>query len=130
MRLQILFCTVICIGLLSLFSCNRAENEIEISLVAPMTGDSTVQCKDVMISANFAALETNHFIRINFHSEGTDIDSLIFWDVHDHEQETSYEQIFDLCSYPSGTCFHLEIDACIDHECTRSETRDVSFCIE
>jgi len=43
---------------------------------------------------------------------------------------TTFEQEVDLCSYASGTCFHLEVFACKDHDCESREFAEVEFCIE
>ena len=42
----------------------------------------------------------------------------------------TFEQEVDLCSYAAGTCFHLEIEACIDHDCAEKETAEVEFCLQ
>ena len=55
---------------------------------------------------------------------------IIDYDKHSHDQVITFEQDVDLCGYAAGTCFHLEVEACIDHDCEEKQTADVEFCLQ
>ncbi len=107
-------------------------NTITINFEEPMDGESIAMadCGDVHIHIDIVASDENHEVEIVLHPEG-DLDTkIIEYDEHDHDQTITFEQDVDLCSFPAGTCFHLEVEACVDHDCEVKERADVEFCLQ
>ncbi|MEM9991745.1 MAG: hypothetical protein AAF738_08275 [Bacteroidota bacterium] len=111
---------------------DHGDNEITITIEEP-TNDETIalaDCADVHIHIDITATDETHEIEVKLHPEG-DTDNLILdIDKHDHQQELTIEESVDLCQFESGTCFHLEVAACTDHDCDKKETAEVEFCLE
>ncbi len=127
------FLTLLCIAFFGLFvaSCNNnaEDNEITITIDEPIDGETIADCSDVHIHIDFVATDENHEIEVVLHPEGDVDDKIIDYDEHDHDKEITFEQEVDLCSYGAGTCFHLEVRACEDHDCDEVATAEVEFCI-
>lgn len=105
-------------------------NEITITIEEPMNGETITDCADVHVHIDFEATVENHEIEVVLHPEGDVNDKIIDYDKHDHDQKITFEEEVDLCSYPAGTCFHLEVKACADHDCDKSSTAEVEFCLQ
>ena len=132
--------TFIALGLF-VTSCNEDDemmddeqptNMITITIEEPVN-DETIpfaDCANVHIHVDFAASIENHEVEVVLHPEGNVDEKIIDFDKHDHDKEITFEQEVDLCSYGAGACFHLEVEACIDHDCAQKETADVEFCLE
>ena len=113
-------------------SCGDDEegNEITITIEEPLDDETISDCGDVHIHVEITASDENHEVEIVLHPEGNTEDKIIDFDMHAHDQVITFEQEVDLCSYPAGTCFHLEVLACTDHDCEETETEDVEFCLQ
>ena len=109
---------------------NTEDNTITITIDEPIDGEVITDCSEVHIHIDTEASDENHNVEIVLHPEGDINDKIIDVDMHDHDAEISFDQEVDLCSYDAGTCFHLEIVACADHDCEVTETADVEFCLE
>ena len=135
-NLKIYFTLILAIGILTINSCKKdddeapAGNTITITIQEPIDGETLVDCSDVHIHVEVIASEENHEVEIVLHPEGDTNDKIIDFDKHDHDRLITFEQGVDLCSYGSGACFHLEVEACIDHDCAERETAEVEFCLQ
>lgn len=105
------------------------KNKITITIEEPTNGEVITDCADVHIHIDIDASEENHEVEIVLHPEGDTSDKILDHDMHEHDKEIKFEQEVDLCDYPAGTCFHLEVVACVDHDCGDKETADVEFCL-
>ncbi len=105
------------------------ENKITITIDEPTSDEVVGDCADVHIHVDFSASVENHEVEIVLHPEGDTSDKIIDYDEHAHDKEITFNQDIDLCSYPAGTCFHLEVLACVNHDCDQTETADVEFCL-
>ena len=116
-------------------SCDEDEddtsNKITITIEEPIDGTTITNCPDGLqhIHIDVEASVENHEIEIILHPEGDVDDKIIDSDLHDHDKLVTFSQDVDLCGYPAGTCFHLEVEACVDHDCEEKVTADVEFCL-
>lgn len=118
-------------------SCNDDEggevtNSIEIDIHEPMNDEmiAFTSCGEVHVHVDFIASVENHEVKVVLHPEGDTSDKIIDYDEHDHDKTVTFEQDLDLCSYGAGACFHLEVEACVDHDCAEKATADVEFCLQ
>ncbi len=123
------------VGLLLVASCkddDHGDNEITITIEEPVDGETLARadCAGVHLHVDVVATEENHEIEILLHPEGDVNDKIIDHDAHEHDSPFKFEQEVDLCSYPAGTCFHLEVAACKDHDCVEKARGEAEFCIE
>lgn len=105
------------------------EQTITITIEEPVDGETITDCADVHIHVDFLASDENHEIAVVLHPEGNTSDKIIDYSEHEHDASVSFEQEVDLCSYPAGTCFHLEVESCIDHDCTEVQSAEAEFCL-
>lgn len=111
---------------------NDDHNEITIQFLSP-TPDQVIPMSEanaVVISIEVEASDENHEIEIELHPESDTGDKIINDDEHTHDKVFLYDHVVDLSSYPSGTEFHLEVKACLDHDCEEIERSDIEFKIE
>ena len=108
------------------------NNQITITIEEPIDGENIAMadCADVHIHVDFSATVENHEVEIILHPEGDVNDKIIDFDEHEHDKEITFEQEVDLCSYAAGTCFHLEVFACIDHDCAEKASAEAEFCLQ
>ncbi len=125
------FLAFIALGL-TFTSCDDDDdtNKIKITIDEPMNGETITDCAEVHIHVDIEASIENHEIEIVLHTEDDVNDKIIDYDAHEHDKEIKFDQEVDLCSYPAGTCFHLEVVACVDHDCAEKSTADVEFCLQ
>ncbi len=111
---------------------NDENNQITITIEEPMNGGTIAiaDCADVHFHIEITATDENHEVEIILHPEGDVSDKIIDWDKHDHDKVITFEEERNLCNYPSGTCFHLEVEACVDHDCEEKTTADAEFCLQ
>ena len=105
-------------------------NEITITIEEPTDGATITDCAEVHVHVDITASEENHEVEIILHPEGDTSDKIIDYDAHEHDKVIPFEQEVDLCSYAAGTCFHLEVSACIDHDCAEKATAEAEFCLQ
>ncbi|MEM7106290.1 MAG: hypothetical protein AAF502_24385 [Bacteroidota bacterium] len=107
-------------------------NQIVITIEEPVDGEAIAiaDCADVHVHVDFVASVENHEVEIILHPEGDVNDRIIDYDEHMHDQVIVFEQEVDLCSYGAGACFHLEVVACVDHDCTERATAEAEFCLQ
>jgi hypothetical protein len=106
------------------------DNEITIRILEPTDDEVFADATDVHIHIEVEASDSNHDVKIKLYPEGDADDMILDEKLHDHEQLVTFEQDLDLSSYASGTEFHLEVEACKDHDCEEEEKADVHFSIQ
>ncbi len=109
---------------------DEETNIITITIEEPLNDGVVADCSDVHIHIDVSASIENHEVEVVLHPDGDVNDKIIDWDMHDHDKVITFEQEVDLCAYGPGACFHLEVEACVDHECEERSTADVEFCIQ
>lgn len=111
---------------------NDPTNQITITIEEPVNGEKIAfaNCGDVHIHVDIEASDENHEVEIVLHPEGDTADKIIDYDAHAHDKVITFEQEIDLCAYPAGTCFHLEVEACIDHDCEEKASAEAEFCLQ
>jgi hypothetical protein len=117
---------------MTVVGCKEEEDiaSVEIEFEEPVAGEIVADASDVHIHVHFTGKNTDvHEVEVELHPDDDVSDKIIEWDEHSHEAEVIFEQEVDLSSYPSGTEFHLEAKACIDHDCNEVVTGDIEFSI-
>jgi hypothetical protein len=116
---------------LTVVGCKEEEvASIEIEFEEPTAGEIVADASDVHIHIHFTGKNTDvHEVEVKLHPDGDTSDMIIDWDEHSHEAEIIFVQDVDLSSYPSGTQFHLEAEACVDHDCNEKVFGDIEFSI-
>jgi len=108
---------------------DHGDNDITINFLEPGDGETVADAADVHIHIDVEATEENHNVDIILHPDG-DIDDIILkQNIHEHDQKISFEQDINLSMYPAGTKFHLEVEACKDHDCEDVVFEDIEFSI-
>lgn len=107
-----------------------AGNEVTINILEPAAGEVITDATDVHVHIEIEATDENHEVEIILHPEGNVDDKIIDFDKHEHDQKIVFEQDVNLSSYPAGTEFHLEVEACVDHDCEEKSFGDVEFSIQ
>jgi len=121
-----------CLGLV-MTSCGGDDdptNTITITIEEPLNDSVITNCEEVHVHVEFEASVENHEVEVVLHPEGDVNDKILDIDMHEHDRTFEIEQEVNLCSYAAGTCFHLEVKACVDHDCTTSETAEAEFCLQ
>lgn len=112
-------------------SCTKSDNnQITISFISPTDNALIADKSSVLIHVNFVASDENHMVRVILHPDDNISDKIIDWDQHSHDKTIEFKQIVDLSSFPSGTKFHLEAIACVDHDCATKVEDDILFSIQ
>ena len=109
---------------------SHGNNEITINILEPGADEVIADAALAHIHIEIEASDENHNVEIVLHPEGDLDDKIIDVDKHDHDQKITFEQDVDLSGYPAGTAFHLEVEACKDHDCEEKEFADVEFSIQ
>jgi hypothetical protein len=105
------------------------HNEITIRILEPKANEKVADASDVHIHIEVEASDENHEVEIKLHPKGDSSDKIIDYDKHTHDKKFVFEQDVDLSSYPAGTVFHLEIEACVDHDCKEKVEKHIDFSI-
>ncbi len=108
---------------------DHGDNEITINILEPGNDETVADASDVHIHIEIEATDVNHDVEIVLHPDGNLDEKILEEKLHDHDKKVSFEQDLDLSSYPAGTKFHLEVEACKDHDCEEREFADVEFSI-
>lgn len=116
-------------------SCNdddhdHDDNTITITIQNPTAGATISDCASVLVQVEVEASIENHELEIVLHPEDDTSNRIIDFDKHDHDQLITFEETVDLCSFAAGTCFHLEVVACEDHDCEKTARADAEFCLQ
>ncbi len=107
-------------------------NTVTITIEEPGDGENIpiANCANVHVHVEFEASVENHEVEIVLHPEGDVSDKIINYSMHSHDKKIEFEQEVNLCSYGAGACFHLEVEACVDHECDEKATAEAEFCLQ
>ncbi len=136
--LKKLFFLALAATALTFFGCDNddddphahGDNEITIRILEPADGEVVADASDVHIHIEIEASDENHEVEIVLHPDEDVNDKIIDFDKHEHDKVITFEQDVDLSGYPSGTGFHLEVEACKDHDCEEKEFGEVEFSIQ
>lgn len=108
------------------------DNEITINFITPENDQviSMEEADSLLIKLEVLATDENHDIYIELHPEN-DVSNIIL-DLHFHLHDPNFEfsEPVDLSDFPSGTEFHLEVRAALDHNGDHHERADIEFSIE
>lgn len=123
---------LLAVAIVGVTGCKKEEddhNHVTITFDEPTDGEviPLASANDVHVHIEFVFEEEGHGIEVIMHPEGDENDLIIDYDAHSHDTEITFMQDVDLSGYPAGTEFHLEAVACIDHDCTESESADIHF---
>ena len=120
-------------------SCDKDEEddhedehtEATISFLSPTANDSITDATQTHIHIQVTVEEELHEIYVYLQVEGDSSYIAPFgpMTVHEHATTVDIEEDIDLSSYPAGTEFHLEVEACEDHDCEEKETQHIHFSI-
>ena len=112
-------------------ACEREDvASVEIAFEEPVAGEVVEDASDVHIHVIFTATSGDlHDIEVKLHPDGDVDDMIIDFDGHEHVESYDFVEDRDLSSYPSGTMFHLEAEACLDHDCEEVVREDIEFSI-
>jgi len=125
------FYVVLFLGVFLFSACDKEEtNVVTITIEEPINDEVITDCSEVHVHIDIDASVENHEVEVVLHPEGDVEDKILDIDMHEHDKEVHIEQEVDLCSYPSGTCFHLEVEACVNEDCSEKATADAEFCLE
>lgn len=105
-------------------------NVITISFLEPTDEEVVDASQPVHVHIQFEASDENHNVEVKLHPEGDASNLIIDYDLHEHDALIDAEFDVDLSMYPSGTEFHVEALACIDHDCDQAEEADIHFTIQ
>jgi hypothetical protein len=112
------------------FSCKKEEiSEITITILKPGPNQVVANRAAVELQVRFEASVENHNVAVLIHRDGAPSDVAFEWEEHDHDKIIELLETIDLSSYPSGTKFHLEAEACKDHDCKEKVFADIEFSI-
>ena len=111
---------------------DHGPNTITITIDEPIDGEiiAFADCANVHIHIDIEASDENHEVEIVLHPEGDTSDKIIDYDAHSHDKKITFIDEKDLCSYGAGACFHLEVEACVDHDCDEKVFAEAEFCLQ
>jgi hypothetical protein len=132
-----LFFLALAVGLATgVASCNKDDddhdhhdNEITIRILEPKANEKVADASEVHIHIEVEASDENHEIEIVLYAHGDPSNKILDIDRHTHVKKFVFEQDIDLSSFPAGTEFHLEVEACIDHDCDEKAEKHIDFTI-
>lgn len=132
--LKNLFFLLLAVGLATaVASCDKDDdddkNKITISILEPKANEVISNPADVHIHIEIEASDENHEVEIVLYAHGDSNNKIIDFDQHAHDKKIVFAQDVDLSSFPAGTEFHLEVEACIDEDCTKKEDKHIDFSI-
>jgi hypothetical protein len=117
-------------------SCNKDDddhdhhdNEITIRILEPMSNEKITDAAKVHIHIEVEASDENHEVEIVLYPHGDSSNKILDVDRHTHDKVFVFEQDIDLSSFPADTEFHLEVKACVDHDCKEKEEKHIDFSI-
>ena len=107
----------------------HGENDVTINILEPGDDETVADASDVHIHIEVEATDEVHNVDIILHPDDDISDKILEKNIHDHDPKVEFEQDIDLSDYPAGTEFHLEVEACKDHDCEEMVFEDVEFSI-
>ena len=133
MKYRFYFILLFSIGMFMTTGCDKHDDElsdIEIRFMQPTNGAVITNPSNVQIRVIVEAEPENHDIEIILYPHDDSNNKIIDWDAHTHDQVVEFNQTVDLSSFPSGTEFHLDVEACRDHDCDTKEFARIEFSIQ
>lgn len=111
------------------YSCKKDHNHIEIEFLSPMDEATVANAAAVNIKIKLTADEELEEVKITLKKEGetNGIAPFNTMEIHQHTKTYTVDETIDLSSYPAGTEFHLEVEACEDHDCSEKVKKSVHF---
>lgn len=128
------FLLLLAISAFGITSCDKDDdhddNEVTIRILEPSANAVITDAANVTIRVEVEATDENHGVEIVLHPTGDENNKIMDFDLHDHDKLISFEQDVDLSSFPGGQGFLLKVEACSDHDCEETETKEISFSIQ
>lgn len=111
---------------------HSGDNEINIIIISPQEDMiiSMEEASNVVIAVRVEASDENHEVDIELYPEGDHSNKILDWNRHAHVPIIEFNEVVDLSGFESGTEFHLEVRACIDHDCEEVERKHIHFSVE
>ncbi|HRD80844.1 MAG: hypothetical protein IAE84_13760 [Saprospiraceae bacterium] len=121
-------CLALSVALLG-FGCDKEKNEVTINIVKPVANQAVANKAAVEILVQFVASEENEEVEVHIYQHGDSSNPVFEWHEHEHDPLITLAETIDLSSFPSGTKFHLEAEACLDHKCKEKVSKEIEFTI-
>nr|MBS0036747.1 hypothetical protein [Saprospiraceae bacterium] len=108
------------------------DNEITINFISPQHDQviTMEEAENLLIQLEVLATDENHDIYIELHPENDASNKILDHHFHLHDPDFEFSESVDLSGFPSGTEFHLEVRAALDHDGDHHERGDIEFSIE
>jgi len=116
-------------GVLLGSGCDKEKNEVTINIVKPVANQVVGNKAAVEILVQFVASEENEEVEVHIYRHGDSSNPVFEWHEHEHDSLITLMETIDLSSFPSGTKFHLEAEACLDHKCKEKVSKEIEFSI-
>lgn len=109
--------------------CEKEKNEVTINIVKPVDNQTVANKSAVEIQVDFVASEENEEVEVHIYMHGDSSNPVFEWHEHEHDPLITLTETIDLSSFPPGTKFHLEAEACLDHKCKEKVSKEIEFSI-
>lgn len=109
--------------------CDKEKNEVTINIIKPVDKQTVANKAAVELHIEFVASEENEEVEVHIYQHGNSTTPVFEWHEHDHDAIVKLQETIDLSSFPSGTKFHLEAEACLDHKCKQKVSKEIEFSI-
>jgi hypothetical protein len=114
----------------TLFSCKEDKLEaIDIVFENPVNGQQVPLAEaenfEFVITLSADKDLEEFFVRVYPLNDPTDL--IVNASRHTHRKEITVRYTRDLSGYPSGTEFKVEVEACVDHDCSGTIEESITF---
>jgi hypothetical protein len=127
------FLLFLSVSAFSISSCHDHDdddnNVVSIEIVSPTDGSKAANARSVEVYVKFSASVEMHELEIKLHPDGDSSNNIIDFDKHTHDKTYEFKETVDLSSFAAGTKFHLEVEACEDHDCKKVKKAEAEFSI-
>jgi hypothetical protein len=114
--------------LLQVTSCNKEDTleDVTINFINPFNGQEIdlANAEEFQFNIVVTADKDLHDIFFTAFPTNDPSDKVVDIKRHRHDTEIEIVQIRDLSSYPSGTEFTIEIEVCVDHDCSATPVQE------
>lgn len=130
-----LLLSALILALATLWGCNKDDDhdhqEITIKFLEPVDGGiiPLAEANLVHIHVEVEAEEENEEVEIRLYPVGDPGNLILDFDIHEHEPVIEFEEDVDLTAYSPGS-FVLEVESCIDHECSETTEESITFSVQ
>jgi hypothetical protein len=104
------------------------DNMVTVAIASPTNGGTIADCSVVHVHIDVIASVENHQVEVLLYERDTE-EEVLDIDMHDHDTMILIERDLDLCNYAAGTCFVLDVLACVNHSCEETSTATAEFCL-